>query len=159
MMKLVHRAAGVAAMLLVASFWSSSIVAEIWLGPEGLLAVKRAIVYTIPLLIACVIAAGGSGTALARGRTGRLLAAKQRRMKISASLGLLVLLPAAVFLYRKAAVAEFDAAFHAVQAAELIAGLVQLVLFARNARDGLRLAGRGSRRTATGTAAGLYAPE
>jgi hypothetical protein len=55
---------------------------------------------------------------------------------------MLVLLPSAVFLSRKAGAGEIDALFLAVQALELVAGLVNVTLLTLNARDGLRLSGR-----------------
>ena len=65
-----------------------------------------------------------------------------RRMPIIAANGLLVLIPAALFLSWKAATDEFDSAFYAVQALELVAGAVNFTLLALNMRDGLRMTGR-----------------
>ena len=63
-------------------------------------------------------------------------------MRLIAGNGMLVLVPAVLFLAWKAAQAEFDTAFIAVQIVEFAAGSVNLVLMGLNIRDGLRLTGR-----------------
>ena len=75
------------------------------------------------------------------GYTG-LVGTKLKRMPIIAANGLLVLIPSALFLAAKAGAGEFDTAFYAVQAIELIAGAVNLVLLSMNMRDGLKMTGR-----------------
>tara|TARA_B100000678_G_C18161957_1_gene483430 strand:- start:918 stop:1151 length:234 start_codon:yes stop_codon:yes gene_type:complete len=69
-----------------------------------------------------------------------------RRMPVIAANGLLVLIPAALFLSWKAGADEIDSAFYAVQALELLAGAVNFTLLALNMRDGLRMTGRLSKR-------------
>jgi hypothetical protein len=142
MKKRVHAFAGSLALLLVALFWSSTIVSELFLSSYAVVAVKRAILYGIAVLIPALIAAGGSGFALSSGRKGTLAAGKKVRMRLIALNGLLVLAPSALFLYARAAAGQFDPAFFVVQAVELAAGAGQLVLLGRNFRDGLRLSGR-----------------
>ena len=56
--------------------------------------------------------------------------------------GVLVLIPCAFYLAHLAANGQFTATFYAVQAIELVAGLVNLMLMGLNIRDGLRLTGR-----------------
>ena len=51
---------------------------------------------------------GGSGFVLGKSRSGPLVAKKQGRMQLIALNGLLVLVPCAVYLYRKASVGQFD---------------------------------------------------
>jgi hypothetical protein len=63
-------------------------------------------------------------------------------MPIIALNGLLVLVPAAVFLAGRASAGRFDAIFYVVQAIELIAGAANLMLIGLNMRDGSRLTGR-----------------
>ncbi|MGA7427322.1 MAG: hypothetical protein WBX07_12095, partial [Rhodoplanes sp.] len=53
--------------------------------------------------------------------------------------GILVLIPAALFLASKASAAEFDTSFYAVQALELAAGATNITLLALN---GLKMKGR-----------------
>jgi len=56
--------------------------------------------------------------------------------------GVLVMIPAALFLSSQAAAGRFDASFYAAQAVELLVGAVQLTLMGLNFRDGRRLAGK-----------------
>jgi hypothetical protein len=60
-------------------------------------------------------------------------------MPLIAANGILVLIPAALFLAYKAGEGDFDAAFNAVQALELTAGAVNITLLGLNMRDGLKL--------------------
>jgi hypothetical protein len=56
--------------------------------------------------------------------------------------GVLILIPAALFLASKARAGEFDTAFYAVQVIELVTGAVNITLLGLNMRDGLRMKGR-----------------
>ncbi len=60
-------------------------------------------------------------------------------MPVIAANGVLVLVPAALFLAAKARAGEFDAGFYAVQAVELAAGAVNIALLGLNMRDGMRM--------------------
>ena len=142
MKPIVHAIAGTIAMLIIAGFWSSTLVSELFLGHAAVAAVKHTIVDGLFLLVPFMAATGGSGFALGKTRKGWLLDRKQKRMTIIGANGLLVMIPAALFLNGKAAAGEFDAAFYAVQAVELIVGVVQLTLMGMNFRDGLKLAGK-----------------
>lgn len=137
-----HALAGGLALLLVALFWLSTVVAELFLEPAAVAAVKRGVLYGVGVLIPLLILSGASGVRLDKGRGGRLGRAKLRRMRLIAVNGACVLLPSAVYLERKAALGVYDGAFAAVQIAELAAGLLQLILLGLNVRDGLRLSGR-----------------
>jgi hypothetical protein len=55
--------------------------------------------------------------------------------------GLLVLVPAAILLDRRASAGSFDTRFHVVQAIELVAGGLNLTLMALTVRAGLALSG------------------
>lgn len=138
----IHGVAGSLALLLVGSFWLSTVVSELFLPQDAIVAVKRAILYAIAVLIPTLMAAGGSGFALSGRRKGKLTETKKFRMRLIALNGLLVLAPSALFLYLKASAGEFNPVFFVVQAVELVGGAVQLTLLGRNFRDGLRLSGR-----------------
>lgn len=137
-----HAIAATAAMLTIATFWTSTLFSELFLDHAAVAAVKLAIVYGLFLLVPFLAATGGSGFALSKARSGLLLDQKKKRMPIIAANGLLVMIPAAIFLNNKAAAGEFDALFYSVQVVELIVGVVQLVLMGLNFRNGLRLAGK-----------------
>jgi hypothetical protein len=142
MKPIIHGIAGTTAMLIITSFWISTLVSEIFLDYAAVAAVKHAIVYGLFLLVPFMAATGGSGFALGKTRKGCLLDQKKKRMAIIGTNGLLVMIPAAIFLNGKAAAGEFDALFYAVQGVELIVGVVQLTLMSMNFRDGLKLAGK-----------------
>jgi hypothetical protein len=146
MVKIIHPVAGALALTTIAIFWLSTLLSELF-GSEGaVVAVKTTIPWDFLVLIPALAAAGGSGFVLAQGRRGGLLGAKIKRMPLIAGNGILVLIPAALFLAYKASQAEFDAAFYGVQALELLAGAANITLLGLNMRDGLRMKGRLRRR-------------
>ncbi|WP_299439643.1 hypothetical protein [uncultured Rhodospira sp.] len=142
MPKAIHPIAGALALLMILTFWVSTVTTELF-GPTGaVVAVKTAIPWAFLLLIPALAAAGGSGIRLAKGGRGGLAGVKRQRMPLIAANGLIVLVPSALFLAAKARVGDFDGAFYAVQAVELIAGAVNIALLGLNMRDGLRMTGR-----------------
>lgn len=134
-----HAAAGTIAFLCVLSFWTSSVLVEVFGSPSAIAAVKQMIVYGLLILIPAMAIAGASGASLAAKRRGALVEAKKKRMPVIAGAGLLLLLPAAVFLNFKASHGEFDVGFYLVQGIELLAGALNLTLLGRNMRDGLKM--------------------
>lgn len=143
MLKLVHLIAGLLAPLCIATFFLSTIVAELFGSHAAVAQLKSLIVAPgLWIMVPLMAAAGGSGMFLARSRKGRLVDAKKKRMPFIAANGLLVLVPCAIVLDQWAAAGTFDIAFYVVQAIELVAGAANLMLMGLNARDGLRMAGR-----------------
>jgi hypothetical protein len=138
----VHAIAGALAFLIILSFLSSSLAAELWGDPASIAGVKTVIAWSLLALVPALAATGGSGFAMSGRPKGGMLLAKFRRMQVVAGNGLLVLVPSALFLAWKAGEGEFDAAFVAVQIVELAAGSANLVLMGLNIRDGLRMTGR-----------------
>lgn len=146
MLKAIHPLAGALALLIICIFWFATLVSEIFGPVEAVVAVKTLIPWGFLLLVPALMAAGGSGFRLARGARGGLVGAKRRRMPIIAANGLLILIPAALFLAARARAGEFDTAFYGVQLVELAAGAVNIALLGLNMRDGLRMKGRLPRR-------------
>ena len=143
MKPVIHAIAGTTAMLTIATFWTSTLISELFLDQAAVVAVKHAIaVYGLAVLICAMALTGSSGVVLGKIRKGRLVEQKKTRMRFIGINGLLVMLPSALYLYSKSAVAEFDTLFYVVQALELSAGLIQLSLMSQNFRDGLKLAGK-----------------
>jgi hypothetical protein len=142
MKPIIHAIAGTAAMLTIATFWTSTLISEVFMDYAAVAAVKHAIVYGLFLLVPFLAATGGSGFSLSQMRKGFLVDQKKKRMAVIAANGLLILIPAAIFLNSKAAAGEFDKVFYAVQVVELIVGVVQLTLMGMNFRDGLKLTGK-----------------
>jgi Iron-binding zinc finger CDGSH type len=138
----IHAAAGVIGFLCILAFWSSTVASELFGSHEAITAVKRAVLWGMWLLVPSMAAAGGTGFKLLGSRTDALALAKKRRMMIIGPNGVLVLIPCAFYLANLAAKGQFTPTFYAVQAIELVAGLVNLTLMGLNIRDGLRLTGR-----------------
>lgn len=148
MTKLIHPVAGAVALLTIATFWLSTAISELFLSEAAVIAVKMAIPWGFLILVPALAAAGGSGLALAKGRRTGLAETKIKRMPIVTANGILILIPAALFLACKARHTEFDGIFYAVQALELAAGAANIGLLGLNMRDGLKMKGRLRRRPA-----------
>jgi hypothetical protein len=144
---LIHAAAGAAGFLIIATFQGATILAEALALPPVVAAVKTSVVAGLFALIPAMAIAGATGRRLAGPSPVGLAARKLRRLKFAALNGLCVLVPCALFLALKARAGELDSSFAAVQALELAAGLVNLVLMGLNIRDGLSLSGRLRRRS------------
>jgi hypothetical protein len=137
-----HAIFGSIAMLCIFMFWTSTLVSELLLSQSEIVTVKGMILQAMWILIPAMVATGGSGFSLSKGRAGRLVESKKRRMPFIALNGLLVLLPSAIYLHSKAQTGAFDTSFYIVQAVELVAGALNLWLLSQNMYDGLKLAGR-----------------
>lgn len=139
MIKIIHPIAGAIAILMIAAFWLSTVLSELIGSPAMVVTVKTAIPWGFLVLIPALAATGGSGFTLANGQRTGLIGKKLRRMPLIAANGILILIPAALFLASKARAAEFDTVFYAVQTLELVAGATNLTLLGLSMRDGLLL--------------------
>ena len=139
MLKTLHPLAGAVALATVATFWLATFLVELLGSPAAVAAVKTAIPWGFVLLIPALAATGGTGFTLAKGRRAGLIGAKRKRMPVIAANGVLVLVPAALFLAAKARAGDFDAGFYAVQAVEFAAGALNIALLGLNMRDGMRM--------------------
>lgn len=142
MTRRIHAAAGLIALFTILAFWSSTLISEVFGGPEIIAAVKTRILYGMLILIPALLTAAATGARLGRGRMDSRIQTKKRRMPFIAANGLLILLPSALYLAGKAAAGGFDTSFYAVQALELFAGAANASLIGLNMRDGLRLSRR-----------------
>lgn len=142
MTKSIHTVAGAIALTTIAIFWLSTVLTEILASHASVTLVKTAIPWGFLLLVPALAVAGASGFFLAKGRRAGLIGAKIRRMPFIAANGILVLIPAALFLASKAKAAEFDTTFYAVQILELLAGATNIILLGLNMRDGFKMTRR-----------------
>ena len=143
MKKTIHLIAGFIATLTIASFFISSIIVEMVGTHEAIATVKHLILFPgLLILIPAIAATGGTGFALAKNRTGRLVQVKQKRMPFIGANGVLILIPCAIFLDRWASAGSFDTMFYVVQGIELVVGAINIALMSMNIRDGLKLSGR-----------------
>lgn len=132
----IHASAGVIGFLTILSFWSSTVISELFTSYETIASVKTMVLWGMCVLIPAMIIAGASGMNLGQKRKDPLTHAKKKRMPFIAANGLLILVPAAIYLQSKATSGSFDTTFYTVQAIELITGATNLTLMGLNIRDG-----------------------
>ena len=147
---ILHRLAAPLAILCIATFFSATIFVELVGTTESIATVKSLILWPgLFILVPAIAIAGGSGFALAKSRSGKLVHQKKKRMPFIGVNGILVLIPCAVLLERWASVGAFDLNFYIVQGIELLAGAINLILMGMNMRDGYRMSGRFMRSIST----------
>ena len=140
MKQVVHLIAAVIATLCIAVFFISSIAIELTGDTAMIAALKSQIVMPgLFILVPAMALTGASGFILSKGRKGGLIGRKLIRMRIIAANGLLVLLPAAIYLDHLASAGEFGTLFYLVQTVEFLAGGINLTLMVKNMKDGIRL--------------------
>lgn len=139
MPRIIHPLAGLIAILTIATFWLSTVISELFASQAVVTAVKTAIPWGFILLIPALAATGGSGFFLSEGQREGPVGTKLKRMPFIAVNGIVVLIPAALFLAYKARASEFDAIFYTVQVVELIAGAANITLLGLSMRDGMAL--------------------
>lgn len=139
MKRRIHAAAGVFSFLFIASFWSATVFSELFLSQSAITGVKVAVTYALIAFIPCMAITGATGFAMGGKSAFPTLVGKRRRMPIIGANGLLILIPAALYLSIKAQAGEFDTWFYVVQGLELVAGAINLFLMGLNIRDGLQI--------------------
>ncbi len=139
MKRSIHTVSAVLVLLFITTFWTSTVVAELFLTHAVVAQVKQGIAYALLAFVPVMAATGASGFLMGGKSTHPRVIAKRRRMPFIGGIGLLVLAPAAVFLSARAQAGLFDGIFYGVQVLELVAGAVNLVLIGLNFRDGLQL--------------------
>ena len=142
MKRQLHPIAGVLAILIISVFWVGTLGSELFGTEENIRTVKLMIPWGLLVLIPSLALTGGTGHVLGRGRTDPLIARKSKRMPFIAANGIVILIPAALFLAYKADTYAFDATFYAVQVLELVMGALNIALLYLSLVDGLRLTGR-----------------
>ena len=142
MLRRLHPIAGIVGFLTIVTFWTSTVGSELFGSMETIIAVKLAIPWGLVVLVPALAIAGATGFRMAGASSDPRVVGKKRRMPFIAGNGVLILVPAALYLALLASRGEFGPAFYAVQAVELTAGAINLALMSLNIRDGLRLSGR-----------------
>ncbi|CUH46361.1 hypothetical protein [Ruegeria atlantica] len=142
MIKSIHPIAGIIGFLTIFMFWTSTLYCELFATHATVAAVKSMIVSGLFILVPAMVIVGASGMSLGRRRKDTPALAKKKRMPIIAMIGLLILVPAAIFLNAKASTGSFDNSFYAVQVVELLAGATNLTLMGLSIRDGRAMTAR-----------------
>lgn len=140
----VHAIAGAIGLLMILTFWTSTVISELFGSHETVAMVKGLVLKGMFILIPAMAIVGASGASLGKGRSDTLVSAKMKRMPIIAANGLLILVPMAFLLESRASAGNFDTTFYLLQCVELIAGATNLTLMGLNMRDGMRLTGKGA---------------
>lgn len=135
----IHLVAAVTAFLTVVTFWTATVLVELFGTHEAIAGVKGAVLWGMIILVPAIAAAGGTGFRLGGKSQAAVIVAKRRRMPLIAANGLLILVPSAFFLAGRAEAGQFDIVFYAVQAVELVAGAVNIGLMSLSMRAGLSM--------------------
>ena len=135
----IHAGAASLALLMITSFFVSTLVSELFGSAEQIAHVKNIIFYAIWFLIPSIAIAGISGVNLAGKAKKGLIGNKFKRMPFIALNGIVILVPAAIYLRALAIEGDFGTAFYAVQALELLAGATNITLMTLNFLDGLKV--------------------
>jgi hypothetical protein len=137
----VHIIATVIALLTIATFFISSLIAELN-GNEGFIKeVKKTILFALPIMLIAMPALGVTGNKLSGKSQNPIVLAKRKRMRFVFinGIGLITL---ACFLYYRSHYQSIDTTFLVAQVAELVLGLTNLILIGMNIRSGFQLSGR-----------------
>lgn len=143
--KLINRAhpiAGSVALAVISVFWISTVVSKLLHDHAVILAVKTGILCGMALLIPALIAVAATGARLGGASRHPIIVRKRRRMPFVAANGILILIPCAVVLQMWASDHAFTSTYDTIQAIELLAGAINMVLLGLSMRDGLRLRGK-----------------
>lgn len=142
MLRRIHPIAGLIGFLTILTFWLSTVASELFGSIATITAVKQAIPWGLLILVPALAIAGASGFRMAGHSSEPRIVSKKRRMPFIAGNGIIILVPAALYLATLASRAEIGGLFYGIQAIELVAGAINLTLMSLNIRDGLRLTGR-----------------
>lgn len=142
MIKTIHPIAGVVGFLTILTFWTSTLYSELFTSYATVAFVKASMVKGLFLLVPAMIIVGATGMSMGSRRKDAPAVAKKKRMPVIAANGLLILVPAAIYLNSKAGTGAFDTGFYVVQVIELIAGAANLTLMAMSIRDGRAMTAR-----------------
>lgn len=143
MKRKIHPYAAMLASLCISTFFVSTILVELVGSRESIAIVKSLIgLPGLFILVPAIAITAGTGFAFSKESKGPLVDNKKKRMPFIGANGLLILLPAAIFLDQWAASGSFDTRFYLVQELELLAGAINLTLMSMNIRDGLKMTGK-----------------
>ncbi|KXI22765.1 hypothetical protein [Photobacterium sanguinicancri] len=137
--KIVHRLSGIIALLMITTFFTSSVVADLFGSYETITLVKQTILQWVAVLVLSMMVVGISGKKLYPAVPKGVLAVKAMRLKIAAFNGVVILIPAAYFLAAWSAEGLFDTRYWLLQVIELLAGATNATMISLNIRDGVRL--------------------
>jgi hypothetical protein len=139
MKKIAHRISSIFGFILILCFLTSTIVSEVFGELDTIAIVKRFILYGIFVLVPTMMISGISGKSLAGSAKHPLMLKKLNRMKLIGFNAIMILIPSAIVLYYLSNAGYWGNWFIAVQAIEIIAGIMNVILMLFNIRDGIKL--------------------
>ncbi|MCU7852743.1 MAG: hypothetical protein KZQ80_11065 [Candidatus Thiodiazotropha sp. (ex Monitilora ramsayi)] len=140
MKQLAHRTGAIISTVCLEVFFLSSLFVVIQGEPESIVMVKSLIAMPgLLIFIPAIAVAGATGLSFSTSKSGCIVGQKRKRMPFIGISALLILLPAAVVLNLWASVGSFDNRFYLLQALELVAGVITIVLMIMNIRAGRKL--------------------
>ncbi|MBV7435367.1 hypothetical protein KRX19_10050 [Cardiobacteriaceae bacterium TAE3-ERU3] len=142
----IHVGAAVLATLGIATFWLSTITAELFMSHDSIATVKMLICCAMFIFIPTMAITGATGMKMGAKSPHPNIVRKRKRMPIIALNGLLVLLPCAIYLNHLASAGQFTTTFYVVQIIEIIAGATNLTMMILSMRDGITLHRRPKKR-------------
>lgn len=120
MKRKIHLLAAIVSTICIATFFTSTIIVELFGSKEAISMLKALIVTPgLYILIPAMALVGGTGFSASQNRQGKMIAAKKKRMPFIAVNGLFILTPCVIFLSIWATTGIFDARFYIVQGIEL----------------------------------------
>jgi hypothetical protein len=137
----IHAIASAIAMMTIATFFVSSLVAEINGDVTFIKNVKEAILYSLPVLLVVMPLLGITGNKLAGKSRNPIVLTKRKRMRFVFVNGI-TLITLACFLYYRSHYQTIDDIFLTAQITEFALGLTNMALIGLNIRSGFRLSGR-----------------
>ncbi len=137
----VHIIATVVAMTTIATFFISSLVAEINGSETVIKNVKKAILYALPVMLVAMPALGVTGNKLCGKSQNPIVLAKRNRMRLVLVNGV-GLISLACFLYYRSHYQTIDAIFFVAQVAEFALGLTNMALIGLKIKSGFQLSGK-----------------
>lgn len=125
------------AFLSIATFFTSTLIVELFFSHEVVAIVKSLIVCPgLFILVPAMAITGITINKIAKSnKDDKTIKAKQKRMPIIALNGIIILLPAAIYLNILASNGEFSTTFYIIQVFELLAGATNLTLMYKNIRN------------------------
>lgn len=138
---IIHAGASGLALLTVLTFFTTTVITEIFGSVEQVAALKEKIFFALPLMLIAMPLLGLSGKELAGKSQAPLVQRKFKRMKLIALNGFLLIMLAAS-LYLTSRDLRLDITFYLLQGAELLLGGANISLMILSVRDGMLLSGK-----------------
>ena len=132
-----HKIFAIVAFLTIATFWTSTLIVELFFDYESVAFIKSLIVFPgLFILVTSIAITAITGNIIAKkSKKEELVKVKKKRMPIIAFNGIVILIPCAIYLNILASSGAFDSVFYFVQVLELLAGVTNLTLMFLNIRD------------------------